>query len=233
MSLTRTSPSPAPAPSALAPLKILVTDDHAVVRLGVKQILTENLPLAVLGEAANGLELLDALRTQHWDLLILDIGLPGRSGLELMPEIKRISPGIRVLILTMHGEEHFALRLLKSGVAGYLTKERAPDELVEAVTKIIGGGKFISSYLAERIALSLDSSSDKLPHERLSDREFQVMRMLARGMTVAEIAAALSLHVRTVGTFRRHILRKLNLKSTQEIAYYAIRGGLIDWPQSN
>jgi DNA-binding NarL/FixJ family response regulator len=133
----------------------------------------------------------------------------------------------------MHGEEHFALRLLKSGVAGYLTKERAPEELVEAVTKIVNGGKFISNHLAERIAMSLDASSDKLPHERLSDREFQVMRMLASGMTVAEIAAALSLHVRTVGTFRRHILRKLNLKSTQEIAYYAIRGGLIDWPQSN
>ncbi|MCC6188397.1 MAG: response regulator transcription factor [Anaerolineales bacterium] len=210
-----------------APLKILVADDHAVVRLGVRQILMEKFPVAV-GEAANGHELLDRLREQAWDLLILDIGLPGRSGLELMPEIKQTAPGLRVLVLTMHGEEHFALRLLKMGVAGYLTKERAPEELVEAVEKIVSGGKFISSHLAERIAMSLDSSLDKLPHERLSDREFQVMRMLASGLSVAQIAEALSLHVRTVGTFRRHILRKLNLKSTQEIIYYAIRGGLID-----
>jgi DNA-binding NarL/FixJ family response regulator len=214
------------------PLRILVADDHAVVRLGVKQILTASLPAVELGEVANSTEVLDAIRARPWDLLILDIGLPGRSGLELMPELKLVAPRMPVLILTMHSEDHFAMRLLKSGVAGYLTKERAPEELIQAVNKILAGGKYISTRLAERIAMSLDTSTDKLPHETLSDREFQVMRMIASGMSVAEIAEALALHVRTVGTFRRHILRKLNLKTTQEIAYYAIRGGLIDWPQS-
>jgi DNA-binding NarL/FixJ family response regulator len=173
------------------------------------------------------------VRGRDWDLLVLDIGMPVRNGLEIMSELKHAAPHLRILILTVHAEEQFALRLLKAGVAGYLTKERAPEELVRAVRKIMAGGKYVSTALAERIARSLDTSVDKLPHETLSDREFQVMRMIASGMSVAEIAEALSLHVRTVGTFRRHILRKLNLKSTQEIAYYAIRGGLVDWPQTN
>ena len=159
--------------------------------------------------------------------------MPGGSGLEIMPAIRQLAPDLRILVLTIHAEEQFALRLLKSGISGYLTKERAPEELILAVKKILGGGKYVSPMLAERIAMSLDTSVDKLLHESLSDREFQVMRMIASGLSVAQIAQALSLHVRTVGTFRRHILRKLNLKSTQEIAYYAIRAGLIDWPQAN
>ncbi len=210
----------------------MIADDHAVVRAGVRGILTQNFPGAEIGEASNGQEVLEAVRAAAWDLLVLDIGMPVRSGLEIMAELKHAAPDLRILVLTVHAEEQFALRLLKSGVSGYLTKERAPEELVQAVTKILAGGKYVSTVLAERIALSLDTSVDKLPHETLSDREFQVMRMIASGMSVAEIAEALSLHVRTVGTFRRHILRKLNLKSTQEIAYYAIRGGLVDWPQA-
>lgn len=225
-------PTDASAEQAAKPIKVLVADDHAVVRLGVKQIVLSCFPDARIGEAANGLEVLEAVRADQWDLLILDIGMPVRSGLEIMSELRHIAPNLRILVLTMHAEEQFALRLLKSGVAGYLTKERASEELVRAVRKVLSGGKYVSTVLAERIALSLDTSVDKLPHETLSDREFQVMRMIASGMTVAEIAEALSLHVRTVGTFRRHILRKLNLKSTQEIAYYAIRGGLVDWPQN-
>ena len=213
-------------------LKFLIADDHSVVRLGVKHIVLGAFPNAEVGEAANGQEVLEAVRTEPWDVLILDIGMPVRSGLEIMSELRHSAPNLRILVLTVHAEEQFALRLLKSGVAGYLTKERAPEELVQAIRKIMAGGKYVSTVLAERIALSLDTSVDKLPHETLSDREFQVMRMIASGMSVAEIAEALSLHVRTVGTFRRHILRKLNLKSTQEIAYYAIRGGLVDWPQS-
>jgi two-component system invasion response regulator UvrY len=213
-------------------LKILIADDHAVVRLGVKHIVLGAFPNAEAGEAANGQAVLEAVRDAPWDLLILDIGMPVRSGLEIMSELRHMAPHLRILVLTVHAEEQFALRLLKSGVSGYLTKERAPEELVQAIRKIMAGGKYVSTVLAERIALSLDTSVDKLPHETLSDREFQVMRMIASGMSVAEIAEALSLHVRTVGTFRRHILRKLNLKSTQEIAYYAIRGGLVDWPQS-
>ena len=215
-----------------ARLKILIADDHSVVRMGVKHIVLGAFPNAEVGEAANGQEVLEAVRTSAWDVLILDIGMPVRSGLEIMSELRHIAPQLRILMLTIHAEEQFALRLLKSGVAGYLTKERAPEELVQAIRKVMSGGKYVSTVLAERIALSLDTSVDKLPHETLSDREFQVMRMIASGMSVAEIAEALSLHVRTVGTFRRHILRKLNLKSTQEIAYYAIRGGLVDWPQS-
>lgn len=214
-------------------MRILIADDHSVVRLGVKSIIKNAFPNAEVGEAANGQEVLDAVRSNAWDVLILDIGMPVRSGLEIMSELRHIAPQLRILMLTIHAEEQFALRLLKSGVSGYLTKERAPEELVLAIRKIMSGGKYVSTVLAERIALSLDTSVDKLPHETLSDREFQVMRMIASGMSVAEIAEALSLHVRTVGTFRRHILRKLNLKSTQEIAYYAIRGGLVDWPQSS
>jgi DNA-binding NarL/FixJ family response regulator len=217
---------------ATAALKVLIADDHSVVRMGVKHIVLGAFPGAEVGEAANGQEVLELVRSQPWDVLILDIGMPVRSGLEIMAELRHIAPGLRILILTVHAEEQFALRLLKAGVSGYLTKERAPEELVQAIRKIMDGGKYVSTVLAERIALSLDTSVDKLPHETLSDREFQVMRMIASGMSVAEIAEALSLHVRTVGTFRRHILRKLNLKSTQEIAYYAIRGGLVDWPQS-
>jgi DNA-binding NarL/FixJ family response regulator len=213
-------------------LRILIADDHSVVRLGVKHIVLSAYPEAEIGEASNGQEVLEQVRTAPWDILILDIGMPVRSGLEIMAELRHVAPTLRILVLTVHAEEQFALRLLKSGVSGYLTKERAPEELVQAIRKLMAGGKYVSTMLAERIALSLDSSVDKLPHETLSDREFQVMRMIASGMSVAEIAAALSLHVRTVGTFRRHILRKLNLKSTQEIAYYAIRGGLVDWPQS-
>jgi DNA-binding NarL/FixJ family response regulator len=215
-----------------AKLKLLIADDHAVVRLGVKHIVLGAFPGAEVGEAANGQAVLEAVRDAPWDVLILDIGMPVRSGLEIMSELRHMAPNLRILVLTVHAEEQFALRLLKSGVSGYLTKERAPEELVQAIRKIMSGGKYVSTVLAERIALSLDTSVDKLPHETLSDREFQVMRMIASGMSVAEIAEALSLHVRTVGTFRRHILRKLNLKSTQEIAYYAIRGGLVDWPQS-
>jgi two-component system, NarL family, invasion response regulator UvrY len=214
------------------PLRVLIADDHPVVRLGVQQILATSFSPLEFGEAETGQAVLDMVRSAAWDLLVLDIGLPGRSGLEIMPELKRLAPDLRILILTMHAEEQFALRLFKSGVAGYLTKERAPDELIEATKKILGGGKYVSNALAERIALSLDASIDRLPHETLTDREFQVMRMMASGMTVAQIAKALSLHVRTVGSFRRHILRKPNLHSTPEIAYYAIRGGLIDWPQS-
>jgi DNA-binding NarL/FixJ family response regulator len=213
-----------------APLRLLIADDHAVVRIGVRKILVQAFPEAEICEARSGQEVLEVVRCQPVNLIILDIGLPVRSGLEIMSDLRHLAPQAKILILTMHAEEQFALRLLKSGVSGYLTKERAPEELVLAVRKILAGGKYVSTLLAERIALSLDTSVDKLPHETLSDREFQVMRMIASGMTVAQIAEALSLHVRTVGTFRRHILRKLNLKSTQEIAYYAIRGGLVDWP---
>ena len=210
-----------------------MADDHAVVRRGVSQILSGVFSPLELREAANGHEVLAAVRQAQWDLLILDIGMPAGSGLEIMPALRQLAPDLRILVLTIHSEEQFAVRLLKSGISGYLTKERAPEELISAVKKILGGGKYVSPMLAERIAMSLDTSVDKLLHESLSDREFQVMRMIASGMSVAQIAQALSLHVRTVGTFRRHILRKLNLKSTQEIAYYAIRAGLIDWPQPN
>ncbi len=221
------------AVTSTTPLRILVADDHAVVRRGVSQILKETFGPLEVGEAASGQEVMAAVRQGHWDLLTLDIGMPGGSGLEIMHALRQLAPDLRILVLTIHAEEQFALRLLKSGISGYLTKERAPEELIVAVKKILAGGKYVSPMLAERIAMSLDTSVNKLLHESLSDREFQVMRMIASGLSVAQIAHALSLHVRTVGTFRRHILRKLNLKSTQEIAYYAIRAGLIDWPQTS
>jgi DNA-binding NarL/FixJ family response regulator len=209
-------------------IRVLIADDHAVVREGLKQIINEAPELTVAGEAADGAEALDKSRSLDCDVLVLDISMPGLTGLDIVKEVRAARPELPVLILSMHPEEQFAVRLLKAGAAGYLSKESAPDELVNAIRKVVNGGKYVSSELAEKLAFDLEAGSSKLPHESLSDREFQVLRMLASGKTVKEIAEQLSLSVKTVSTYRTRLLGKMNLKTNAELIHYAIRHHLVD-----
>jgi DNA-binding NarL/FixJ family response regulator len=209
-------------------IKVLIADDHAVVRQGLRQILTETPDMNVAGEAANGIEALERARDDEYDVLVLDITMPGRSGFDILKELHADQPKLPILILSMHAEEQFAVRLLKAGASGYLNKESAPDELVKAIRKVVGGGRYVSPALAEKLAFEIDSDSDRLLHESLSDREFQVMRMMASGKTVKEIATELSLSVKTISTYRARILDKMNLRTNAELIHYAIQNQLVE-----
>lgn len=209
-------------------IKVLIADDHAIVRRGLIQILSDVPGISVTGEAVNGQEALDKARTENWDVLVLDISMPGRSGFDILKELKHEKPELPILVLSIHAEEQFAVRILKAGASGYLTKESAPDELVKAIRKVASGGKYISPSLAETLAFELDGDSDGPLHETLSDREFQVMRMMAVGKTATEIAEELSLSVKTISTYRARILEKMNLKNNSEIIRYAIDNDLIE-----
>src|SRR2546426_6469103 len=201
-------------------MKILLTDDHAVVRHGLKQILADELRRAEFGEARNAQEALNRVWKDKWDVVVLDITMPGRSGLEVLREIKRSKPKLPVLVLSMHPEDQFAVRILKSGASGYMTKESAPDELVGALQKVVAGGRYVSAALAEKMASYLAIDTLKLPHERLSDREFLVLRMIASGKTVSRVAEELSLSVKTVSTYRVRILEKMGMASNAELTHY-------------
>lgn len=207
-------------------IKVLIVDDHAVVRQGLKQIITDVPDMTVVGEAIDGVEALGKVQTEECDVLVLDITLPDRSGLDILKDVRVVRPKLPVLILSMHAEEQFAVRLLRAGASGYLNKESAPDELVKAIYKVVDGGKYISATLAERLAFEIEGEVNKLPHETLSDREFQVMGLLAAGKTVKEIAEALSLSAKTVSTYRTRILTKMNLKTNADLIHYAIQNGL-------
>jgi two-component system, NarL family, invasion response regulator UvrY len=209
-------------------IRALIADDHAVVRQGLRQILQETSDMQVTGEAATGPEALERARGDSYDVVVLDITLPGRSGFEVLKELRVERPELPVLVLSMHAEEQFAVRLLKAGAAGYLNKETAPEELVKAIRKVVAGGRYVSPTLAEKLAFEIDAGSDKLAHETLSDREFQVMRMLASGKTVKEIAAELSLSVKTISTYRARILAKMNLHTNAELIHYAITNQLVE-----
>jgi two-component system invasion response regulator UvrY len=209
-------------------IRALIADDHAVVRQGLRQILLETSDMVVTGEAANGPEALERARAGGYDVIVLDITMPGRSGFEVLKELRLEDPALPVLVLSMHSEEQFAVRLLKAGASGYLNKESAPEELVKAIRKIVSGGRYVSPRLAEKLAFEIDSGSDKLLHETLSDREFQVMRMMASGQTVKEIAAELALSVKTISTYRARILDKMNLHTNAELIHYAIQNQLIE-----
>ncbi len=209
-------------------LRVLLADDHAVVRSGLKQILTEIPEVGAVGEAPNGEEALAMVRAEHWDVLVLDMSMPGRGGLDVLKDVRRERPQTKVLVLSMHPEDQFAVRLLKAGASGYLTKETASAELVVAIRKILTGGKYISGTLAEKLAFDMDRDSEKPLHEALSDREFQVLRMLAVGRTVQQIADELLLSAKTISTYRARILEKLNLKSNAEMIHYAINNRLIE-----
>lgn len=210
-------------------MKILIADDHAVVRRGLQQILLDAYESPVFGEATNGQEALDILANEEWDVVILDISMPGRSGLDVLKEIRKHRPNLPVLVLSIHPEDQFAVRVLRAGAAGYMTKETAPEELVNAIAKVIDGGTYVSPSLAEILALDLQrDTSDVLPHIRLSDREYEVMLMIASGKSVSEIADELSLSVKTISTYRARILEKVHMKSNAELTRYAITHGLVE-----
>ncbi len=207
-------------------IKILIADDHPVVREGFKQIISKADDLLVEAEALSGFEVVELVNKKDFDVVVLDLSMPGKDGLEVLKDLKAIRPSLPVLILSMHPEEQVALRTFKSGAAGYLNKESAPGELVNAIRKIHSGGKYVSPALAEKLVANLDKKEEE-PHESLSDREFQVFRLIASGMDVDEIAEELFISVKTVRTYRDRILEKLQLKNNVEIAHYAIKHKLV------
>ena len=209
-------------------LKVLIADDHPVVREGLKQIVTETQDMVVAGEANNGQEVLNKIREGDYDVIVLDITMPGRNGMDVLRQLRSERPRLPVLILSIHSEEQYALRALRAGASGYLTKESAPDELVVAIRKVSWGGKYISSSLAEKLAFKLEVGREQAPHETLSDREYQVMCMIASGKTVTEIAQELYLSEKTISTYRTRILEKMQMKNNAELTYYAIKNGLVD-----
>lgn len=209
-------------------LRILIADDHPIVRQGLKQILSEEPDMEVSGEAQNSQEVLELVRKQDWDILVLDITMPGRGGIDVLKEVKQQRPKLPILILSMHPEDQYAVRALKTGAAGYMTKEVVQEELIKAIRKILRGGKYISPNLAEKLALRLAPETEKPLHETLSDREYQVMIMIASGKTVSEIADELALSVKTIGTYRARILEKMKMKTNAELTHYAIKNGLVD-----
>jgi len=209
-------------------LRILIGDDHSVVRRGLKNILEEAPDIRVTGEARDAHETLNMVRRQNWDLVVLDLTMPGKSGLEVLKEIKEERPRLPVLILSVHSEDQYAVRVLKAGASGYLTKEMAPEQLMQAVRRVLSGRKYVSPSLAEKLALNLESPSDRPPHELLSDREYQVLCLIASGKAAKEIASELSLSVKTVSTYRSRILEKMRLKNNAELIHYAISHGLVD-----
>ncbi len=207
-------------------LRILIVDDHPIVRHGLKQTLGDAHEIGEIGEAATPQEALDLVRQREWDAVILDIGLPGRGGLDVLKEIKQELPRLPVLILSMHTEDQYAVRAVRAGAAGYLTKGAAMDHLVAAIRKVVTGGRYISPELAERLATELTADADRPLHALLSDREFEVFRLIAAGQTVGEIAERLSLSVKTISTYRARILEKMQLKNNAELMQYALTNRL-------
>ena len=209
-------------------IKILIADDHPIVREGLRQIIEVATDMVVTDEARNGVEVLEKIKENDFDVVILDISMPGRSGLDILKEVRKERPELSVLILSIHPEEQYGVRLLKAGASGYLTKESAPEELVNAIRIISQGRKYITSSLAERLALKLGDDFEGPLHENLSDREYEVMCMIAKGMTIKEIAEKLFLSVKTISTYRYRILGKMRMKSNAELIRYALKLGLVD-----
>jgi two-component system, NarL family, invasion response regulator UvrY len=209
-------------------MRILIADDHAVVRRGLRHVLAEAFKKAVFGEAANSQEALERVWKEHWDVVILDLTMPGRSGLDVLKEMKRAKPKLPVLILRMHPEDQFAVRLLKAGASGYMTKETAPAELVGAVNKAIAGGRYVSLPLAEKLASLIVHDESAAPHESLSDREFLILRLIASGKPVGAIARELSLSVKTVSTYRARLLEKMHMDNNSELVHYAFQNQLVE-----
>ena len=208
-------------------IRVLIVDDHPIVRRGLMQILAETPDLVAGGEAVNATEALTKLRAEEWDAVVLDISMPGRSGLEVLKDIKSENNHVPVLVLSIHPEDQFAVRVLKAGASGYLTKDSAPAELVKAIRKVNSGGKYVSPQLAEKLAFGLDGGSSQSLHDLLSDREFQVMRLIASGRTVTEIALDLSLSTKTISTYRARVLEKMNMKNNADITRYSLTNKLL------
>lgn len=209
-------------------LKVLVADDHTLIREGLKKILKTAEDISVVLEAENAREVIEQIKKEDLDVVILDISLPGKSGLELLKDLKKDHPKLPVLILSMHPEDRFATRALKAGASGYVTKESAVEELIKAVRKVVQGKKYVSPGLAEKLAFDLGADAEKPPHENLSDREYQILCLIASGKTVRQIAGELFLSKSTVTTYRTRILEKMNMKTDAELIRYALQNQLID-----
>jgi two-component system invasion response regulator UvrY len=209
-------------------IRILIADDHPIVRAGLKQVIADALDMTVAAEAADGHEVLAKVREAEFNVVLLDLSIPGLSGLDVLKQLKSEKPGLRVLVLSVHPEEQYAVRVLRAGASGYVTKASAPEQLIAAIRKVHQGRKYVSASLAERLAQQLDPESATLPHESLSDREYQVLCLLASGKTVTEIGAELALSVKTVSTYRSRILEKMAMKSNAELTHYAIQNRLVD-----
>jgi len=209
-------------------IKILIADDHAIVRNGIKQFILREIPDAKISEVDNGNELVLQARKGEYDIVISDVSMPGRSGLEALKQLKEEFPKLPVLILSMHSEEQYALRVLKAGASGYISKDCSPDEMVKAIRQILSGRKYITPGMAEMLAQNIGMDSSGALHEKLSDREFDVLKKIGAGKTVSEIAQILSLSVNTVSTYRVRILEKMNLHTNAELIHYVIENKLID-----
>jgi len=209
-------------------IKILLADDHPIIIKGLKIIIEEEDDMKVTGEARNGNEALDLMRKNDYDIAILDITMPKKTGVEVIEEMKYLKKKIPVLVLSVHPEDQFAMRVLKTGAKGYMTKESAPENIVDAIKKIIIGGKYISPTLAEKILSDINSDSDEAPHETLSNREFQIIVMIASGKTLKEIAEELNLNIKTISTYRQRILEKMNMTSNSELTRYVLDNKLMN-----
>lgn len=209
-------------------INILIADDHVLVREGLKKILKSESDMTVCGEASNASEVFERVRNEETDIVLLDISMPGSTGLEVLEGLKRDYPQLPVLILSMHPEDSFAVRAFKAGASGYITKGSAVEELVQAIRKIVGGGKYVTPTLAEKLASELEIDHTRLPHEMLSNREFQIMRLIAAGKKISAIAEELALAPSTVNTYRVRILEKMNMRSNAELTRYAVENELIE-----
>jgi DNA-binding NarL/FixJ family response regulator len=209
-------------------IRIVVADDHTIVREGLKQILAAPGDFEVVAEAQNGHEVIERIRTLDFDLLLLDMSMPGKSGIELIKQVKSEKPRLRILVLSMHEEHQYAVRAIRAGAAGYLTKEGASSQLVQAIRKVAGGGAYISSAVAEQLALGAMPDAKGPPHASLSDREFQIFRMIAEGKSVSDIAERLNLSVKTVSTHKSNILQKMNMTTQAELIKYALTHRLVE-----
>ena len=209
-------------------IKILIADDHPVVRQGIRQIVGQTGDLSIVDEATNSQEVLERVGRVPIDIVLLDLSMPGMDGLDLLKQLKREHPRMPVLIVTMHSEHEFAIRALKAGASGYLTKDSAPVELVGAVRRIVGGGHYLSPWIAERLAVHLGPDNEKPPHDSLSDREYQILRMIAAGRSTREISEQLSLSMKTVSTYRARVFEKMKMKNAAELTAYVVRNRLAD-----
>jgi len=208
--------------------RVLIADDHAIVRQGLRRILSDTEDMLVAGEASNGVEAMQQVRVGDWDVVLMDVSMPDRNGIDTLKLIKKEFPKLPVLVLSMHPEEHYAIRALKAGAAGYLTKQSAPEQLVQAIRTVAAGKKYVSAAVAEELANAIHDDGDKDPHEKLSDREYQTLCMIASGKTLSQIADDLSLSVKTVSVYRARLLEKMRMKNNAELTHYGLKHRLVE-----